>query len=111
MLGVASRYIIVITKVPAFDLQGKSLAFSSDVARRYAEQRQGTKKIRLNFCKKKVEMFVRMSVIDYFYARRRMSLSLSLSLNLNILTAKTLTLKNTKEVIFLLENRINPTFL
>ena len=56
-------------------------------------------------------MFVRMSVIDYIYARRRMSLSLSLSLNLNKLTDKDLTLKNTKEVIFLLENRINPTFL
>ena len=55
-------------------------------------------------------MFVRMSVIDYIYARRRMSLSLSLSLNLNILTDKDLTLKNTKEVIFLLENRINPNF-
>ena len=55
-------------------------------------------------------MFVRMSVIDYVYARRRMSLSLSLSLNLNKLTDKDLTLKNTKEVIFLLENRINPNF-
>ena len=55
-------------------------------------------------------MFVRMSVIDYIYARRLMSLSLSLSLNLNKLTDKDLTLKNTKEVIFLLENRINPNF-
>ena len=55
-------------------------------------------------------MFARMSVIDYIYARRRISLSLSLSLNLNKLTAKDSTLKNTKEVIFLLENRINPKF-
>ena len=55
-------------------------------------------------------MFARMSVIDYIRARRLISLSLSLSLNLNKLTAKDSTLKNTKEVIFLLENRINPNF-
>ena len=47
-----------------------------------------------------------MSVIDYIYARRRMSLSLSLSLNLNILTAKESVLKNIKEEIFLLESCI-----
>ena len=55
-------------------------------------------------------MFVRMSVIDYIYARRLMSLSLSLSLNLNILTDKDSALKNIKEIIFLSENRINPNF-
>ena len=69
-------------------------------------QRLGAKKIYLNFCKKKIEMFVRMSVIDYIYARRLMSLSLSLSLNLNILTANKSTLKNIKEEIFLLESCI-----
>ena len=52
-----------------------------------------------------------MSVIDYIRARRLISLSLSLSLNLNKLTAKDSMLKNTKEVIFLLENRINPNFV
>ena len=51
-------------------------------------------------------MFVRMSVIDYIYARRLISLSLSLSLNLNILTAKLPALKNIKEEIFLLESCI-----
>ena len=51
-------------------------------------------------------MFVRMSVIDYIYARRLMSLSLSLSLNLNILTAKLSALKIIKEEIFLLESCI-----
>ena len=105
MLDAASRYVIVKAIAPAFDLQGKSLAFSFDIAGRYAEQRQGTKKIYL-FCKKKIEMFVRMSVIDYIYARRLMSLSLSLSLNLNILTAKESALKNIKEEIFLLESCI-----